>query len=75
MAENDFVPGTMDIEDQKKTYVGVMKFSGFWGMPASIGLGVFFTSLLVGSGIPVAILMFILTFIFVRVGVKMFFAH
>ena len=75
MADQDYERGTMDVSDQQSTFNGVMKFSGYWGMPFSIAFSVFFTVLLVKAGIPAAIFAAILSFIFTQIGVKTFFAH
>ncbi|MCI5046267.1 MAG: hypothetical protein MRY59_02100 [Aquisalinus sp.] len=75
MADDDYVPGSMDISDQKSTYENVMKFSGYWGMPFSIALGTFFTALLADSGLLAGFFIFFLVFILTHIFVKMFFAH
>ena len=75
MADQDYERGTMDVSDQQSTFNGVMKFSGYWGMPFSIALAVFFTVLLVGGGLLSGFFSFVLSFIFTQIGVKTFFAH
>ena len=75
MADQPHEPGTMDVSDQNATYNGVMKFTGQWGAPFSIGLAVFFTALLVNAGILGGIVAFILSFIATRWVLMTFFAH
>ena len=75
MAEDDFVPGSMDISDQKSTYERVMRCSGYWGLPFSMALGTFFTALLADNGLLGGFFLFIVVFIFTHIFVKMFFSH
>ena len=75
MADQNYTPGSMDISDQKKTYSGVMKFSGYWGLPFSLALGAFFTALLKDSGIFGGLFLFVVVFIVTHIGVKTFFSH
>ncbi len=75
MSDQDYERGSMDVSMQSGTYNGVMKFSGLWGMPFSIALGVFFTALLRDTGISMAFLIFLVVFFGTRIGVKAFFSH
>jgi hypothetical protein len=75
MADQAHVPGTMNSDEQRSTFNGVMKFSGQWGIPASMAIGAFFTLLLINSGILGGFIGAIVTFIFFRWVLMTFFAH
>ncbi len=75
MADHDYVPGSMDVTQQKGTFSSVMKFSGYWGLPLSLALGAFFTALLRDSGLFGGFALFVVVFIFTHIGVKTFFSH
>lgn len=62
MASTDYHRGEMDIEAQDATYRAIMKFTGMIAVPFCIALVVFFASLLLDLGIPVAAVLGILTF-------------
>jgi len=64
-----------DAEANKSTYSAVMRGSAEFGVPFSLGLTMFFTQLVMASGIATALVASILTYIAVLVIVKMFFSH
>lgn len=74
MADNEHVPGTMDVTAQKSTYEGVMGFASQWGVAICLGLTAFFTSLLIGAGFY-AILVLAGVIIAVHLIAKTFFSH
>lgn len=75
MAENDYVPGSMDVSAQKQTYHFVMKYGMEIGAPFSMALAAFFTSLLLHAGIIGGVAVFIGVFIFAHLFVKQFLSH
>lgn len=64
-----------DAEANKATYRAVMRVSAEFGVPFSLGLTMFFTQLIMASGIMTAFVSGIVTAIAVLVIVKMFFSH
>ena len=75
MAENDYVQGEMDINMQKGTYEAVMRVGSRHGVGFSLGLALFFTMLLLNSGIILAIFGAIVVYIATYWIVKLFFTH
>ncbi len=75
MADNDYVHGSMDASDQESTYVSVMKFSGYWGLPASMAIGAFVAAILKDSGLFLGFILFVAVFVLTQIGVKTFFSH
>ena len=73
MAESDYQRGTMDVSAQQKTYEAVMRFSGFWGVPASLGLTAMFAGLSARTGFWAALIIGFAVFFFVRAIFKLFF--
>ena len=75
MSDNDYVQGTMDTQEQKDTFRDVMTFSAKMGIPFSMGVGAFFTALLVNSGLIGGAVVFLLVFLLSRWVLMTFFAH
>ncbi len=75
MAESDYVFGEMDVTEQKTTYERVMGFGSRHGVGISLGLSVFFTLLLIKSGLIAAFFGALITYIVTYFIVKMFFTH
>jgi len=75
MAEggDDYERGGMDVSMQQRTYEAVMAFSGFWGVPAALGLTAMFTALATRSGLAPALAIGLVVFIAVRAIFKLFF--
>jgi len=65
----------MDAEEHRKSYESVMRFSAEFGVPFSLALAMFFTQLVMASGIGVAIVAAVLVHLAVFFIVKMFFSH
>lgn len=64
-----------DAEQNQKTYQAVMRFSAEVGVPACMGLGMFFTQLVMAHGVPAAFLGGVLVYVAVLIVVKLFFSH
>ena len=75
MAENDYVPGSMDVTEQQKTYNVVMGAGGRIGTAFSLGLAMFFTGLLIGWGFFGSLIGFLGVFLFTNWVGKTFFSH
>ncbi len=66
---------TEHAEERRKTYAGIMKATGEIGVPAVLGLAVFFTNLVMRNGLGVALVAFIVTYLLVWFVVRTFFSH
>lgn len=64
----------LDAEEHRRTYVAIMKFTGEFGVPFTMALGVFFTNLVLGNG-WLSVFAGILTYVIVYFVVKTFFSH
>jgi hypothetical protein len=64
-----------DAEQNRKTYQAVMRFSAELGVPFCLGLGMFFTQLVMANGIGVAAVSGILVHVATFIVVKLFFSH
>ncbi|MEM1396095.1 MAG: hypothetical protein AAF742_02620 [Pseudomonadota bacterium] len=69
------VESNPDSESQRRTYEAVMRFSSQFGVPFAIALTMFFTNLVMGNGVQIAIVAAIATHLFVFFIVKAFFSH
>lgn len=74
MADNA-LQRTADAEQNRKTYQGVMRFSAEWGVPGCLGLGMFFTQLVMANGLGAAIVSGVLVHVATLIVVKLFFSH
>jgi Flp pilus assembly protein TadB len=75
MMAEDTAQNRQDAEEHRKTYVRIMKATGEFGLPAIMGLAVFFTNLVMRNSLPVAIVAFIVTYLLVWFIVRTFFSH
>lgn len=75
MMAEDTAKNRQDAEQHRKTYVRIMKGAGEFGLPAIMGLAVFFTNLVMKNGFPIAIVAFIFTYLLVWFIVRTFFSH
>lgn len=76
MAETtEYRRGEMDASMQQSTYHGVMTWSSRVGVPGCLAASMFFSSLLVQSGVFVATILAVVTFLFVHFVVRTFFSH
>ena len=64
-----------DAEDNKKTYSAIMDASAQIGVPAALGLTMFFTQLVLANGVFFAAITGFVTAIFSFAIVKLFFSH
>jgi hypothetical protein len=72
---DDAAQRLMDAEEHRRSYVGIMKATGEVAVPLCLGLGAFFTNLVMRNGIGVALVAGILTYLHVFFVVKTFFSH
>lgn len=68
-------PDILDPSEQRATYKSVMRTSAEIGVPFCLALTMFFTNLVLANGIGVALVMAIITYLFVFFVVKAFFSH
>lgn len=66
---------TQDAEQNRKAYEAVMKVSAEFGVPFSLALTMFFTSLVMANGIWVSLFAGVAVYVFVYLIVKFFFSH
>lgn len=64
-----------DAEENRKAYEAVMKVSAEFGVPFSLALTMFFTSLVMANGIWVSLFAGVAVYVFVYLIVKFFFSH
>ena len=72
---DDSAQRAADAQEHVKIYKGVMKASGEFGVPFSLGLTAFFANLVMRNGIGMAIVAFILVYVFSWWVVRTFFSH
>jgi len=65
----------LDAEEHRKTYVAIMKTTGLVAVPFLLGLGVFFTNLVMRNGVGVALVGGVFTYFLAFFVVRTFFAH
>ena len=75
MADQDYVSGTMDVSDQRKTYERVMGFGSKHGVGLSMALALFFTMLLLDTGILAAMIGAFVCYLAIYWIVRLFFTH
>lgn len=63
-----------DAEEHRKAYEAVMKFGAEFGVPFSLALTMFFTSLVMANGIWISLFAGIAVHVFVFLVVKFFFS-
>jgi hypothetical protein len=64
-----------DAEEHRKAYQSIMKAGTEIGVPFSMALTMFFTVLVMAKGIGAALVMAVITYLFVHFVVKAFFTH
>lgn len=64
-----------DVEEHRKIYSGIMKNSTEVGVPFCMGLAMFFTQLVLGNGVIVALVSYVVVHLVVMWIVKTFFTH
>lgn len=64
-----------DTEERKKSYEGIMGAATEVGVPAALGLTMFFTSLVMANGFVLSILLGAAVYVFAHIIVKVFFSH
>ena len=72
---DDTAQRLQDAEEHRRSYQQIMKFSSEVGVPASLGLTMFFTQLVMANGIGMALLAGVLTYVLVYFVVRTFFSH
>lgn len=72
---DDAVQSTEDAEEHKKSYNAIMKASTEIGVPFSLALTMFFTSLVMANGVLVSILLGVIVYVLSHLTVKLFFSH
>ena len=65
----------LDPSEQRETYHAVMRASAEIGVPFCLALTMFFTNLVLANGVVAALVMAIITYLFVFFVVKAFFSH
>lgn len=66
---------TADAEERRKIYKGIMKGATEVGVPLCLGLAMFFTQLVMASGLGVAFISFVVVYLFSWWVVRTFFTH
>jgi len=64
-----------DNEEHRRSYDAIMGAATEVGVPASLGLAMMFTSLVMSAGLLISILAGVGVYIFSHVVVKLFFSH
>ena len=72
---DDTAQRLQDAEEHRRSYQQIMKFAGEVGVPASLGLTMFFTQLVMANGIGMALVAGVLTYVLVYFIVRTFFSH
>ena len=72
---DDAIQRTQDAEEHLKSYKAIMKAGSEIGVPFSLALTMFFTSLVMVNGIWLSLLLGVITYVFSYFVVKTFFSH
>ncbi len=72
---DDAIQRSEDAEEHLKSYKAIMKAGSEIGVPFSLALTMFFTSLVMANGIWLSLLLGVITYVFVHFVVKAFFSH
>lgn len=72
---DDAIQRTQDAEEHLKSYKAIMKAGSEIGVPFSLALTMFFTSLVMANGIWLSLFLGVITYVFVHFVVKAFFSH
>ncbi len=72
---DDAVQRTKDADEHLHSYQAVMKAGSEIGVPFSLALTMFFTSLVMANGIWLSLFAGVVTYVFVFFVVKTFFSH
>ncbi|WP_411818477.1 hypothetical protein [Hyphococcus sp. DH-69] len=64
-----------DAEEHRKSYNAIMGAATEVGVPASLGLAMMFTSLVMANGLLISLLAGVGVYIFSHIVVKLFFSH
>lgn len=72
---DDAVQRTDDAEAHRKSYAAIMKASTEIGVPFSLALTMFFTSLVLANGVLTSILLGVVVYVLSHLTVKLFFSH
>jgi len=72
---NDAIQRTQDAEEHLKSYKAIMKAGSEIGVPFSLALTMFFTSLVMVNGIWLSLFLGVITYVFSFFVVKAFFSH
>ncbi len=73
--EDEAAQHALDVKAHEEMYSGVMRASGEIGTPFALALTVFFTNLVLASGVLFALIAGIVTYVVVYLIIKMFFSH
>ena len=63
-----------DAEEHRKSYDGIMKACTEIGVPLSMALTMFFTGLVMRSGVLTSLLLAVVVYVFAHLVVKLFFS-
>lgn len=72
---DDALQRTQDDEEHLKSYKAIMKAGSEIGVPFSLALTMFFTSLVMANGIWLSLILGVTTYVFSYFVVKTFFSH
>ncbi len=72
---DDTIQRVHDAEEHRKSYNAIMKASTEIGVPFSLALAMFFTSLVMANGVLLSIVLGVAVYVFAHVVVKVFFSH
>jgi hypothetical protein len=72
---DDTIERVHDAEEHRKSYNAIMKASTEIGVPFSMALASFFTSLVMANGVLLSIVLGVAVYVFAHVVVKVFFSH